>query len=134
VARLRGGKVPQGVCAPLVALNWKGAEGSGGVAETAAGGGGDRWGTGFRLSGTVKKWSKSFLEEWRCSGWAQLEVGKAGEGLPTVSQERWRWRSAAVELRSGLEGDRGVGSTSEGRDGFLGGSRGQGAAVGGCPR
>jgi hypothetical protein len=35
VARLRGGKVPQGVCAPLAALNWKGAEGSGSVAKTS---------------------------------------------------------------------------------------------------
>jgi hypothetical protein len=34
MARLRGGKVPQGVCAPLATLNWKGAEGNGGVAET----------------------------------------------------------------------------------------------------
>jgi hypothetical protein len=34
VARLRGGEAPQGPCAPLAARNRRGAEGSGGVAET----------------------------------------------------------------------------------------------------
>jgi hypothetical protein len=64
----------------------------------------------------------------------QLEVGKTGEGRPTVSQKRRRRRSAAVGFRSGLEGVWGLGSTSEARDNFLGGSRGQRVAVGGCPQ
>jgi hypothetical protein len=116
VARLRGGKVPQGVCAPLAALNWKGEEGNGGVAETG----------GRRRRGPVGDWvpvvgDGEEVVKKLPGGVEMLGVGSIGSGEGRRGASHGEPGAAAAVLggsgaRVGIGGRLGVGEHERGSE------------------